>query len=117
MEIYVHPTCTSCKKAEHLLHVSGIEATRRDYFKDRFTTDELRDVLDRAGMTPLEVLSTRSSAYKELGLAEKTLTNEILLELIPEHPTLIRRPLVIGKSGSVVGFNATKLADLIARER
>lgn len=116
MEIYVHPTCTSCKKAERLLLESGVDASRRDYFRDRFTTNELKDILDRAGVTPLDILSTRSSAYKELGLAEQTLSNEMLLELIPENPTLIKRPLIIGKGGSTVGFNANKIIDLISKE-
>ena len=69
LEIYVYSSCTSCRKAEELLREKGVDAERRDYFKERFTKPELMAVLKRAGVTPLEVLSTRSNPYRELGLA------------------------------------------------
>lgn len=116
MEIYVHPTCTSCKKAERLLEESGVEVLRRDYFREPFASDELKDVFSRAGVTPLDMLSTRSTAYRELGLADREVTNKLLLELMPGHPTLIKRPLIIGKSGSTTGFNAGKILTLVAGE-
>jgi regulatory protein spx len=116
MEIYVHPTCTSCKKAETLLADSGVSVKRRDYFKDRFEKDELRAVLEKAGVAPGDVLSKRSRAYRELELDGKDLDGDTLLDLMIEHPTLLKRPLLIGAGGSTVGFNAGKISDLIARE-
>lgn len=71
-------------------------------------------MLDRAGLRPSEVLSKRSAAYRTLGLAEKTLSDDELLDLMVEQPTLLRRPLVLNSEGqSVVGFNAGALQDLI----
>ena len=117
MEIYVHPTCTSCKKAEKQLRESGVDVMRRDYFRDRFTALELKDVFNRAGVSPFDVLSTRSNAYQELGLAGQDLSDDQLLQLMIEHPTLIKRPLLIGHGGSTTGYNADKIAALIAAER
>jgi Spx/MgsR family transcriptional regulator len=117
MEIYVHPTCTSCKKAEALLADSGVPVKRRDYFRDRFEKDELRAILVRAGVTPGEVLSKRARAYKELALEGKDLDDDTLLDLMVEHPTLLKRPLLIGTGGSTVGFNANKIHSLVESER
>lgn len=117
MEIYVHPTCTSCKKAEALLAETNVRVVRRDFFKDRFTRAELKDVLERAGLTPKEVLSKRANAYKELGLEGKSLSDREILALMVEHPTLIKRPLLIGTGGSTTGFNAGKISALVAKER
>ncbi|MEJ7839880.1 MAG: Spx/MgsR family RNA polymerase-binding regulatory protein [Thermomicrobiales bacterium] len=116
MEIYVHPTCTSCKKAERLLKEFGVDVLRRDYFRDPFTSDELKDVFSRAGVTPPDMLSTKSTAYRELGLADREVTSELLLNLMPGNPTLIKRPLIIGKAGSTTGFDAGKISALIAGE-
>jgi Spx/MgsR family transcriptional regulator len=117
MEIYVHPTCTSCKKAEALLAETNVRIVRRDFFKERFTKAELNDVLERAGMTPKDALSKRANAYKELELEGKSLTDREILTLMIEHPTLIKRPLIIGTGGSTTGFNAGKIEALVAKER
>lgn len=117
VEIYVHPTCTSCKKAEALLAEEGIEARRRDYFKERFTREELAELFDRAGVKPNDVISKRSTAYKDLHLAENPVDDETLLDLMIQYPNLIRRPLIITGRGSTVGFNAGKIQHLIADNR
>lgn len=71
-------------------------------------------MLDRAGLKPSEVLSKRSTAYRTRGLAETTLSEEELLDLMVEEPTLLRRPLVVSPSGqTVVGFDAGALNRLV----
>ena len=117
MEIYVHPTCTTCKKVEALLEETGVRLVRRDFFKNRLTKAELKDIFERAGVTPKQVLSNRSDAYKELELADKTLTDREILALMIEHPTLIKRPLLIGTGGSTTGYNEGKIRALVAKER
>ncbi len=113
MEIYLYSSCTSCRKAEQVLRASGKPYRRRDYFKERFTVPELRAILERAGLSATEALSTRSKAFSELKLAEKSLTDEEIIELIVKEPTLLRRPLVIGNGATVVGFNAGGIQALI----
>lgn len=71
-------------------------------------------MLNRAGLTPRDVLSKRSRAYRELDLANRELTDDELLDLMIAEPTLLRRPLVIGDGPSVVGFNRDGLEQLIA---
>jgi Spx/MgsR family transcriptional regulator len=117
VEIYVHPTCTSCRKAEALLAAEGVEATRRDYFKERFSRDELSAVFARAGVTPNEVISRRSTPYRELHLAENPVDDDALLDLMVQYPNLIRRPLIITDHGATVGFNADRIQQLIADDR
>jgi arsenate reductase-like glutaredoxin family protein len=64
-------------------------------------------------LTPTEVLSKRSRAYKALGLAERELSDDELLDLMVQEPTLLRRPLIISPSGVEVGFNQKRLQELI----
>ena len=94
--------------AEH-----GVDFDRRDYFNEPFTEDELRGLFDEIGMTPTELLSKRSKAYKELGLADREVSDEELIQLIPDNPTLIRRPIVVKDGQAVVGFNQSKIEALI----
>ncbi len=67
-------------------------------------------------MKPSDVLSTRSRAYKELGLAQRTFGEDELLDLMVQEPTLLRRPLVIAPTGTAVGFNQKRLQELTSAE-
>jgi len=73
-------------------------------------------VLARAGLTPRRALSTRSRAYRELGLAEREVGDDELLDLMVDEPTLLRRPLVLGKGGAVVGYRRPELEALTGAE-
>ena len=84
---------------------------RRDYFKERFTVEELRGILASAGLTPREVLSKRAKAYAEL-VGDRDLSDDELLALMVQEPTLLRRPLAIKDGHATVGFDRAGLAGL-----
>lgn len=85
----------------------------RDYLKDRFTVEELRDLLASLDLRPADVLSRRARAYKELvGGREAGLTDDELLALMVREPTLLRRPLTVRGDRAVVGFDRAALAAL-----
>ncbi len=113
IDLYGYTTCTSCRKTDQQLKESGADYVYRDYFRHRFTRDELEQVLARAGLTPREVLSRRSKVYQARMDEIDALDDDQLLTLMLKEPTLLRRPIVIGNDEVVVGHNATKLADLI----
>lgn len=112
LKLYVHPTCTSCRKAEALLKDEGIEYERRDYFGQRFTRDELTALFDEAGRSPNDMLSRRAKAYRALGLDEHPVDDARLVDLMLDEPTLLRRPITIRNGRSVVGFDRDALLDL-----
>jgi Spx/MgsR family transcriptional regulator len=111
IELYVHPTCTSCRNAQAWLDERAIAYERRDFFRDRFTRDELAGVLAMSGLTPRDVLSTRARAYKEL-VGDHELTDDQLLDLMIQEPTLMRRPLAVSGGDAVVGFDRQGLEQL-----
>jgi arsenate reductase (glutaredoxin) len=96
-----------------LLAENGVEAERRDYFKDEFTRDELRALLDEIGMKPSEVLSKRSKAYRDLGLADREVSGDELLDLMVSNPTLLRRPIIVKDGQAVVGYKSKEIESLI----
>ncbi|HWV24051.1 MAG TPA: arsenate reductase family protein [Thermomicrobiales bacterium] len=109
----LYNSCTSCRKTEEVLKASGADYEKREFFKQRLTRDELSSMLDSVGLTANDVLSTRSRPYKEMGLAEKSLSDDELLNLMVEEPRLLRRPIVIRDGEVVVGHNEAKLRELI----
>jgi len=114
INIYIYSSCTSCRKTESVLNESGVAFTSRDYFRDRFTREELASLLTTASLAPSNVLSRRSKVYGARRDEIDALADDTLLDLMVEEPTLLRRPILIGNGGVVVGHNAGKLADLIS---
>jgi arsenate reductase-like glutaredoxin family protein len=70
-------------------------------------------VLRDAGVTPREALSRRARAYRELEIESRNPSDEELLDLMVQEPTLLRRPLVLGSRGSTVGFDRKGLERLL----
>lgn len=110
---YLYNSCTSCRKTDQMLKESGVAYERREYFKDKFTKDELRSLLDSAGLSVGDVISTRSTPYKQQDLANRNLNDDEILELMIEDPRLLRRPIVISGDKAVIGHNEKKLRELI----
>lgn len=113
VELYYYPSCTSCRKADDLLRRRRVDAIRRDFFKSRFSPDELAALLARIGVTAHEVLSTRAKAYTGHGLDRQTLSGDELIALMCEHPTLLRRPITVVNDTPVVGFNRLSIEALL----
>ena len=73
-------------------------------------------MLRRAGLSPRDLLSTRSRAYQALGLGERRLGDDELIDLMVEEPTLLRRPLVLIDGEVVIGSDRKRLAAALAGE-
>lgn len=110
---YLYNSCTSCRKTDQMLKDSGVAYDRREYFKERFTADELRQLLDRHNLTVADVISTRSTPYKQHDLANRQLSDDEIIDLMVEDPRLLRRPIVISEGEVLIGHNAAKLSALI----
>lgn len=78
----------------------GFELVRHDLAKEPPSRELLSRLIDEHGLDA--VLNTRSPAYKALG--GRKLTKSEALELMAKDVNLIRRPLVLTKSGAVLGY-------------
>ena len=75
----------------------------RDLFKAPLSVEELRALL--GGRPAATIFAARSPTVKKLGLDPSTLDEERMLALMAEHPTLIRRPLLVRNGELIVGFD------------
>ncbi len=77
-----------------MLRESNIDFEKVNYYTEPLTKKKLRELLTKMKLTPRDILRTREAIYKELGLAEKKLTDDQLISLMIEHPDLLQRPIV-----------------------
>jgi arsenate reductase (glutaredoxin) len=88
-----------------------VEFETVNYIEHPMSADELKLLLRRAGLTPLDVLRTKEPAYREF-VAGKNLDDDELLELMAEHPELLQRPIVVRGDKAVLARPVANLAKL-----
>jgi Spx/MgsR family transcriptional regulator len=112
VSIYLYGSCSSCKDAEAVLKAADVDYRRRDIFKQRLSVEELYALFHETGKQPVDLLSRRSIPYRTLDLANRELSDHELVELMSQHPALIRRPIIIVRDAVQVGFNRDALVTL-----
>lgn len=95
-----------------LFRENGIDYERVDYFTEPLTVERLRSLLKKSGLRAFEVLRTKETKFKELGITPETPENEIV-RLIVENPSLLQRPIVEVGDRAILARPAEKALELI----
>jgi arsenate reductase len=97
--IYHNPACGTSRNVLDLIRNSGVEPHVIEYLKTPPARALLVEMIDRAGITPRELLREKGTPYAELGLGDESLTGDALVDAMMAHPALINRPMVITPMG------------------
>jgi len=95
------------------LRDNGVEPEIVDYLKTPPTEAQLKAVLRMLGLEPRMLIRRRESEFKELGLADDSLSRDLLITAMVEHPRLIERPIAISGDRAVLGRPTEKVLELI----
>jgi arsenate reductase (glutaredoxin) len=98
--IYHNPACGTSRNTLAMIRQSGEEPEIIEYLKTPPTKKKLKELIKAMGIAPRELLRRKGTPYDELGLDEKSLTNEQLIDAMVEHPILINRPIVVTARGT-----------------
>lgn len=74
-------------------------------FSDMLTKAELLDILRVSEQGTDDLISTRSKIFKDGGLKPENMTLDQLLDFIIEHPSVMRRPIIIDERKIQVGYD------------
>ncbi len=80
----------------------GEEYRKRELFDAPPTKEELRRLLAAMDLPARRLLRPRDRTYREMNLKEADLADDELLDLMVDHPGLIRRPILV--RGEVVAL-------------
>ena len=89
----------------------GLDFETVNYVERPITAKELKELLQRAGLKPIEAIRTNEAAYRQ-HVAGKELSEEQLIRIMSRHPELIQRPIVVRGDQAVLARPAGKLAEL-----
>ncbi len=111
--IYHNPACGTSRNTLAMIRNAGIEPHVVEYLKTPPSRALLVELIDRAGMTPRELLREKGTPYAELGLGDTSLSDDALVDAMMTHPILINRPLVVSPLGVKLCRPSEAVLDLL----
>jgi arsenate reductase len=97
--VYHNPDCGTSRNVLAAIRDAGIEPHVIEYLKTPPSRAMLVSLIERARLTPRELLRTKGTLYTELGLEDEGLPDEALIDAMVEHPILMNRPIVVSTRG------------------
>lgn len=100
--IYHNPDCgTSCNALANVRKL-GHEPRIVEYLKVPLSRAEIASLVVQMAIPAGNIVRRKESLFRELGLDEKDVTEDELLDALAEHPILINRPIVVVEDGANV---------------
>jgi arsenate reductase (glutaredoxin) len=101
--LYHNPRCSKSRGALELLQERGVNPRVIAYLETPPSVDDLRDLLQMLALPAHALLRTGEDEYKQLGLADPSLSDDALIAAMVAHPRLIERPIFVHGGRAVIG--------------
>ena len=111
--IYHNPECGTSRNVLGLIRNAGIEPHIVEYLKTPPSRALLVELIERAGISPRDLLRDKGTPYAELGLEDAALSDDALVDAMMAHPILINRPLVVSPMGVKLCRPSETVLDLL----
>ena len=115
--IYHNPECGTSRNTLGLIRNAGIEPHVVEYVKTPPARALLVQLIERAGITPRDLLREKGTPYGELGLGDTSLPDDALVDAMMAHPILINRPLVVSPLGVKLCRPSEAVLDLLPADQ
>ena len=115
INLYLSPSCTSCRKARAWRDSYGVAYEEHNILTQPMTSDDLKAILSKTENGTEDIISTRSKVFQKLNVDVDDLTINQLLVLISEHPSLLRRPIIMDDKRMQIGFNEDEIRAFLPR--
>ena len=111
--IYHNPDCGTSRNVLALIRNSGEEPTIVEYLKTPPNRGALEALVAAMGIPVRAVLRVKGTPYLELGLDDRTWSDEQLIDAMLQHPILINRPIVVTPLGTRLCRPSEAVLDLL----
>lgn len=110
--IYHNPRCSKSRQTLELLKQNDIEPEVVEYLKTPPNAAELKDILEKLGLSADQLMRKKEDVYKELGLAGINNEDELVTAMV-NNPKLIERPIVIQGNKAAIGRPPEAVLDIL----
>ncbi|WP_028773887.1 arsenate reductase (glutaredoxin) [Shewanella waksmanii] len=102
VSIIHNPRCSKSRQTLALLEENNCEITTIEYLKNPLSVTEIKDILAKLAIDARQLMRTKETEYKELGLANVT-DEQALISAMASTPKLIERPIVLANGKAAIG--------------
>lgn len=112
--IYHNPRCSKSRETLALIKEQGIEPTIIQYLETPPDATTLKTLLKELGFTSArQLMRHKEDLYKELNLADESLTEDQLLDAMINNPKLIERPIVVKGKKARIGRPPEQVLEIL----
>lgn len=110
--IYHNARCKKSREGLEILKESGKEFQIREYLKDPLSEDELKEILGKLSIKPIQLVRTNEKVWKD-EFKDRDLNDDELVRVMIENPKLIERPIVENDMKAVIGRPTSDIKKLL----
>jgi arsenate reductase (glutaredoxin) len=112
IKIYHNSRCSKSNAALRALESQNEAFTIINYLENPPSVAELKDILKLLNISPLALMRTGETVFKEK-VKGKNLLDEELIVLMHENPILIQRPIIIKGNKAVIARSEEAIASIV----
>ena len=102
--IYYHnPRCSKSREGLNIIEKNNINAKIKLYLSEEITFEELKDIIRKLNIDPIDLVRKKEDVIKKEKLDLKSMSNKEIIETLISFPILIERPILISKTKAVIG--------------
>ncbi len=110
--LYHNPRCRKSRETLELIQEKGESLEIKLYLKEPPTAKELKEVLAKLGLRPLELIRKQEAIFKEK-FKGKEFADDQWIDVMVVHPILIERPIAIKGNTALIGRPPSKVQELM----
>lgn len=106
LELYQHPTCSTCKAARKWLDQHAIEYQAINMIETPPTQEVIANLIKQSDLPLIRFFNTSGNRYRELGLKSRVpdMTISEAAAVLASDGMLIKRPLLTDGKTTTLGF-------------
>ena len=112
MKIYHNPRCRKSREGIKYLESKKINFEVIDYIKNNLSSKQIRNILKKLQLKPIELVRKNEAIWKEKYKA-KDFTDDQLIKILSNEPKLIERPIIVSEKLAVIGRPAENIDKLL----
>lgn len=112
--IYHNPRCSKSRETLSLLNANGIDPDIVLYLDAPPDAETIKTLLQMLGMhSARELMRTKEDLYKQLNLADNSLSEPSLIQALVDNPKLIERPIVVANGKARIGRPPEQVLEIV----
>lgn len=111
--IWHNPRCSKSQAAVELLQSRGVEFLVIKYLETPPNTQQLKQIVKLLGSKPADLVRKQEPLFDQLGLSDRTLSDDEWLTVLSENPQLIQRPIVIHAGKAAIGRPIDRIIEIL----